>query len=54
MCCVARFVVRRFIFKFIFIKELCSTLRRATFRFKFSSDDVCRRAFLRATLKVSL
>jgi hypothetical protein len=41
-------------FKFIFINELCRALRRATFRFKFSLDDVCRRAFRRATLNVSL
>jgi hypothetical protein len=27
---------------------------RATFRFKLSFDDVCRRAFRRATLNVSL
>ena len=40
--------------KFIFINELCRTLRRAMFRFKFSSVDVCRRAFRRATLNVFL
>jgi hypothetical protein len=41
-------------FKFIFINELCLALRRVTFRLKFSSVDVCRRAFRRATLNVSL
>jgi hypothetical protein len=41
-------------FKSIFINELCRALCRATFLFKFSSDDVCRRAFRRATLNVYL
>jgi hypothetical protein len=54
MCCVARFVARRFILKFIFINELCRALRRAAFHFKFSSDDVCRFVFRRVTLNVYL
>jgi hypothetical protein len=73
MRCVARFVVRRFILKFIFINVLCRALRRATIhpkvifikvlcrtlcrvtvRFEFSSVDVSRRAFRRATLNVYL
>jgi hypothetical protein len=41
-------------FKFIFINELCHALSRATFRFKFSFDDVCRRTFRRAMLNVYL
>jgi hypothetical protein len=54
MRCVARFVTRRFFFKFIYIKVLCHALRRATIRFKCGSVDVSRRAFRRATLNVYL
>jgi hypothetical protein len=54
MCCVTRFVARRFILKFIFNKVLRRALRRTTIRFKYSSVDVSRCAFRRAMLNVYL
>jgi hypothetical protein len=44
MYCVARFVARRFILKFIFINELCRALLRATIRLNFRLFNVWHRA----------
>jgi hypothetical protein len=52
MCCVVRFVARRSILILDYLMCGRRTFSRATFRFKFSLDDVCRRALRRATLDV--
>jgi hypothetical protein len=52
MCCVARLVTRRFVLILDYLRcgVPCPVARR--FRFKFSLDDVCCRAFRHATLDV--
>ena len=48
MSCVARFVARRFILISDYLNVWRRARSRATFRFKFNLDDVCRRALRRA------
>jgi hypothetical protein len=52
MCCVARLVARRFVLISDYLR--CGIARPVArrFCFKFSLDDVCRRAFRRVTLDV--
>jgi hypothetical protein len=51
MRCVARFVARRFILKFIFINVLCRALRRATIHPKFIFIKVLYHALRRTTAR---
>jgi hypothetical protein len=52
VCCVTRFVARRFILILDLFKMLSRVFSRMTFCFKFNSSGVCRRALRRATFYV--